>query len=311
MSRYDMAQMVYNSITAKGYQVTVDVGAIWTSTADWIFVPYQYRDAVAVTKTCGIINGMDEKGTFGGGLNMTRAQASVVLFGLYDCLANADSDLKMTYVGASKPNPGTGPDTGAGTGTGNTNPPGSGKGYTPASGVKASVGKNDQYPTKGSAAVPNKNGYYTAADIDFGDAKLVYELLDMVNQARAAEGHVPLKWVPMDAMEEYSLLRTYELETKWSHSRPSDLYNGYMEEIIAGTCKDSRIVFDAWMNSPGHRREIMEDDWTFMCAAKGGGSGAGPWIITFGNDWKGKLCEGGTYVNYTKQNGWETDVYWD
>lgn len=134
MSRCDMAQMVCNAITAKGYQVTVDVGAVWTSTADWIFIPYQYHDAVAVTKTCGIINGMDEKGTFGGGLNMTRAQASVVLFGLYDCLANADSDPKMTYVGASNPNSGTGTDI--------TTPPGNGKGDTPVSGV-TSVGKND------------------------------------------------------------------------------------------------------------------------------------------------------------------------
>ena len=144
---------------------------------------------------------------------------------------------------------------------------------------------NEKYPTVGHADTPNKNGYYTEANVDIGVARLEYQLLDLVNEARVAEGHAPLVWAPYDEMEEYTLLRAKELTHHFSHGRPTDLpgvtsSTAFGDEVIAGggTPKE---VFNAWMNSPGHKRTLMYDDVTFMCAARCYGS----WIIKLGNEW--------------------------
>ena len=158
--------------------------------------------------------------------------------------------------------------------------------------------------TKGRADTPNKNGYYTAANVDFGDAKLVYEFLDMVNEARVAEGHAPVTWTDLDSMEEYTLLRARELNELYSHERPGSQYGGFTKEVAAeGFGGNTERTFDGWMNSPGHRRTIMEDSNIFMCAAKCNKY----WIITFGGSGAPGLLEGGALVDYEKQNGWLTD----
>ena len=100
-------------------------------------------------------------------------------------------------------------------------------------------------------------------------------------------------------MEEYTLLRAYELTSKWSHERPDDQYNGFMGEIIARGSSGTQGMFNGWMNSPGHRRSIMEEVVTSMCAAKCGNC----WIITFGGSGAPSLTEGGAPVNYEKYNG--------
>lgn len=88
LNRYDMAQVVYNMLKAKGIEMTVDMNAAKAATADWNTIPIQYRVAVAVCKGAKIINGMDKQGTFAGGGNMTRAQACVVMVKLDEYIAN-------------------------------------------------------------------------------------------------------------------------------------------------------------------------------------------------------------------------------
>ena len=91
VNRYEMAQMLYNAMKAKGLNVTADQNAAKASTADWNSIPYKYRDAVAVCKAAGVINGTDSNGTFGGNGLMTRAQACVVLIQLDKYIANGGS----------------------------------------------------------------------------------------------------------------------------------------------------------------------------------------------------------------------------
>ena len=78
-------------------------------------------------------------------------------------------------------------------------------------------------------------------------------------------------------------------------------------EIIAGDDNNNsaRItkVFDAWMNSPGHRRSIMEDAYITMCAAKV----KNHWIITFGGSGTPNFIDSGSEVSYERHNGWLTD----
>lgn len=298
-SRMEMALIVYNAMSASGGKMPssaeVEAAAMKTSDIAYYFPPY--TKAIAATKAAGIINGVDDKGTFSGRENMTRAQAAVVMIKLDEYLGG---------TGSNTTNPGTTPETNPGT---NPDPkpetpstPAGGRdsnGNTLASGVKSTIGKSDSYPTKGRETSANRNGYYTAADVDIGEAQLGYELLDMVNEARRAEGLNELTWVPTDAMEEYTLLRAYELTSKWSHERPNDQYNGFMDEIIAGGGGSAKATFNAWMNSPGHKKAIMEEVITSMCAAKCGNC----WIITFGGSGAPSLTEGGAPVNYEKYNG--------
>lgn len=91
VNRYEMAQMLYNVMKAKGLNVTADQAAAKASTADWNSIPSKYRDAVAVCKAAGVINGTDGNGTFGGNGLMTRAQACVVLIQLDKYIANGGS----------------------------------------------------------------------------------------------------------------------------------------------------------------------------------------------------------------------------
>ena len=242
---------------------------------------------------------MDDKGTFSGRENMTRAQAAVVMTKLDEYLG-----------GSGTANPGTDPDAKPDPKPETPSTPAGGRdsnGNTLASGVKSSIGKSDSYPTKGRETSANRNGYYTAADVDIGEAQLVYDFLALVNEARRAEGLNELTWVPTDAMEEYTLLRAYELTSKWSHERPNDQYNGFMDEVCNRGAASANGAFNSLMNSPGHRKAIMEEVITSMCAAKCGNC----WIITFGADGYAKLSENGTLVNYQRQNGWyDGEIYW-
>jgi len=299
-SRMEMALIVYNAMSASGGNMPssaeVEAAAMKTSDIAYYFPPY--TKAIAATKAAGIINGVDDKGTFSGRENMTRAQAAVVMTKLDEYLGG---------TGSNTTNPGTTPETNPGT---NPDPkpetpstPAGGRdsnGNTLASGVKSSIGKSDSYPTKGRETSANRNGYYTAADVDIGEAQLVYDFLALVNEARRAEGLNELTWVPTDAMEEYTLLRAYELTSKWSHERPDDQYNGFMDEIIARGSSGTQGMFNGWMNSPGHRRSIMEEAVTSMCAAKCGNC----WIITFCGpiEYMGYV-DAGAEVDYERYNG--------
>ena len=299
-SRMEMALIVYNAMSASGGNMpsSAEVEAAAMSTSDIAYYFPPYTKAIATTKAAGIINGVDDKGTFSGRENMSRAQAAVVMVKLDEYLGG---------TGSSTTNPGTTPGTNPGT---NPDPkpetpstPAGGRdsnGNTLASGVKSSIGKSDSYPTKGRETSANRNGYYTAADVDIGEAQLVYDFLALVNEARRAEGLNELTWVPTDAMEEYTLLRAYELTSKWSHERPNDQYNGFMSEIIAGGGGSAKATFNAWMNSPGHRRSIMEKEIVSMCAARCGNC----WIITFCGpiEYMGYV-DAGAEVDYERYNG--------
>ncbi len=81
VSRYDMAQMVYNAMKAanKKMPTNIEIFNARMATADWDAIPRNYRDAVDTCKAAKIINGIDNQGTFAGDGPMTRAQAAIVL----------------------------------------------------------------------------------------------------------------------------------------------------------------------------------------------------------------------------------------
>lgn len=308
ISRENMAQAVYNVLLDAGETVTEDQKASAQSRiGDWDKIDPYNQDAVATVYALGLITGTD-KGTFEPKNSMTRAEAAVVMDRLLAHGVAVKSD-NVTFTGTDTD---TGSETVQPTPTPTPTPGTETDGdtigaITPASQVKTSIGKSDAYPTKGGAYYfansenyisagkdgrvdydgiiekaqnLSNNGYRTGANVEIGNAELVYELLDMVNEMRAEGGKDPVKWVPNDAAEEYTLMRAYELTSFYSHDQANGSEGVSNGEAIAKGYGSAESVFNGWKNSPGHYESLMRDINVYMCAARCGNY----WVITLWNE---------------------------
>lgn len=86
MNRYDMAQMMYGVLKAKGVELPgeSELAATAERIADYKDIPSRYVDAVTAMYTIGCLAGVDNVGNFRGENLMTRAQACVVLVRLME-----------------------------------------------------------------------------------------------------------------------------------------------------------------------------------------------------------------------------------
>ena len=82
ISRFDMAQVVYNLALAQAWDVSAADSAL--NIPDGATIPAQYRSAVSYCYNVGFITGVDGSGTFAGSSSMTRGAAAVVLCRLFD-----------------------------------------------------------------------------------------------------------------------------------------------------------------------------------------------------------------------------------
>lgn len=118
-----------------------------------------------------------------------------------------------------------------------------------------------------------------------------YQVLDLVNQERMKTGAAPLK---MDAdLMKAAMQRATEITVSFSHTRPSglDCYSasGKMSgENIAMGYGSPEAVMDGWMNSDGHRANILNSGYTDI------GIGA--------------FCVDGTYY-WVQCFGWDQEMY--
>ncbi len=88
------------------------------------------------------------------------------------------------------------------------------------------------------------------------------EVIRLVNVEREKAG-LPALYTDEKAME-YAQERAHELLDSFSHTRPNGLEKPYdeigaMNENIA-VAQTPDAVMAAWMNSPGHRANILNDD---------------------------------------------------
>lgn len=82
INRYDMAQMMANILSEKGFSVSEsDKDAAAVKITDYADIPEQYSDAVTSVYALGMIGGYSD-GTFGGDGIMNREQAAVVIYRL-------------------------------------------------------------------------------------------------------------------------------------------------------------------------------------------------------------------------------------
>ena len=295
-NRYDMAQMIYNILKREDVSFNYNAASVQDGIGDWASVPSNYREALTGVVGTGLITGVDDRGTFNGNGYMTRGQAAIVMCRMAELLGTG---AVTTPAGPTTPtNPTTPETTTPGTSTGLGQKLSSGA--TAAAGVVSSAGKNDAYPTYGNSDVVSNNGYYTGAtNVDIGNAQLVYEFLDMVNEVRVAEGHEPLAWVSGDAAEEHTLQRCYELVSNYSHDRPK---GKYAAEVLAWGYTTVQQAFDGWMNSPAHKRTLMRDNISYMSAARAYGNGMNYWIICVWNEWDIESAETWSTENYDKSS---------
>jgi uncharacterized protein YkwD len=99
----------------------------------------------------------------------------------------------------------------------------------------------------------------------------VFAVVDLVNKERAAEGIAPVS-LHRDATA-CAQVRAEEAKKSFSHTRPNGTtcFTALTEagityaaagENLAGKIKTPEKVVDAWMNSPGHRKNIMNPKYS-------------------------------------------------
>lgn len=93
MSRYDLAQVIFNVSKSQGWEEPSQESMLiaMLSIADQASIPAQYQAAVFFCYAKGYLRGLDSKGTFGGDTSMNRGQAAVVLCSLMDAKSKVDT----------------------------------------------------------------------------------------------------------------------------------------------------------------------------------------------------------------------------
>ncbi len=90
--RYDMAELMSNVLADKGHKASdSDKKAVKAKIGDWTDLGDTYQDCVSNAYALGVISGMDD-GTFSGKSSMTRAQAAVTLYRMYEVVSGEKLD---------------------------------------------------------------------------------------------------------------------------------------------------------------------------------------------------------------------------
>ncbi|MDR1395739.1 MAG: CAP domain-containing protein [Deltaproteobacteria bacterium] len=100
--------------------------------------------------------------------------------------------------------------------------------------------------------------------------QLSREVLDRVNQFRLEQGSPPVEWSPGAARA--AAVRAAEIQSDYSHTRPggrdllallkeNQIRTLYYAENIAKGEKDAAEVMDDWINSPAHRKSMVNPDF--------------------------------------------------
>ena len=119
------------------------------------------------------------------------------------------------------------------------------------------------------ASFPCRTGWTAYASASYSDAQTetyAMQVAGMVNRERAANGLAPLKY--SDKLSEAALVRAEEIQSVFSHTRPNGTrcftavteaginYTSAGENIAYGQ-RNPEEVMNAWMNSSGHRANIL------------------------------------------------------
>lgn len=132
-----------------------------------------------------------------------------------------------------------------------------------------------------------------------------HKVLTLVNQIRSQYGLNPLTWD--SELEETAVLRAAECSVSFSHTRPNgeSCFSLYPDntssggENIAAGYANAEAVVNGWMNSPGHRANILNPNYTTMAVGMVQASGTRYgyyWSQNFTGYWSPSTTGDGQYA---------------
>ena len=222
MTRYDMAQAMYNTVVAEGMALPTDEQreAAQAAIGDFASIPEDYESAVVAMYALGYLSGVNANGDFGGEGAMTRAQSCVVM-----------SKLLGTDVE-------TAPET-------------------PDEGATGSAPIEEETPAEDTGSEP-------------ADTVAAYEqeVFDLVNQIREENGLEPFVYNvtlagtarahSQDMIDRNFFSHTNpDGEDPFDRMRDNGLSFSMAAENIAAGQRTPEEVVNSWMNSEGHRANIL------------------------------------------------------
>ena len=263
MTRYDMAQAMYNTVVAEGMALPTDEQreAAQAAIGDFASIPEDYESAVVAMYALGYLSGVNANGDFGGESTMTRAQSCVVM-----------SKLLGTEVETTPETP----DEGTAGGTGDTTP--AEEPETPAedAGTGTETPEKPETPDEGTAGgtagttpveeeTPAEDAGSEPADTV---AAYEQEVFDLVNQIREENGLEP--FVYNETLAETARAHSQDMidrnffdhtnpdgKSPFDRMRDNGLSYSMAAENIAMGYPSPEAVVEGWMNSDGHRANIL------------------------------------------------------
>jgi uncharacterized protein YkwD len=136
-------------------------------------------------------------------------------------------------------------------------------------------------PTVTPTATPTPDTTYRYTD-DLGYAEERTRVLELVNEERAKLGLSPLKTASIQSVNEGTMLRATEIIESFSHTRPNGerfidtpgiagTFTRAGENIAWGQTSPEQVM-DSWMNSQGHKDNILDENFTELAVGVSRGS---------------------------------------
>ena len=261
MTRYDMAQAMNNTVAAEKMTLPTDEQreAAQAAIGDFDSIPEDYESAVVAMYALGYLSGVNANGDFGGESTMTRAQSCVVM-----------SKLLGTEVETTPETP----DEGTAGGTGDTTP--AEEPETPAEDAGTGTPEKPETPDEGTAGgtagstpaeeeTPAEDAGSEPADTV---AAYEQEVFDLVNQIREENGLEP--FVYNETLAETARAHSQDMidrdffdhynpdgKSPFDRMRDNGLSYSMAAENIAVGYPSPEAVVEGWMNSEGHRANIL------------------------------------------------------
>ena len=137
-----------------------------------------------------------------------------------------------------------------------------------------------------SSGGPGKGGGKT--DMSAAEVALAFEVLDLVNAERAAQGLAPLQWHADAAQVAYLHCVDMDVRDFFSHTNPdgdgpgdrinaAEIQHSGWGENIAWGYGSPQSVMNGWMSSDGHRANILRTSWTHIGIGVHAPGTGGPW----------------------------------
>ena len=263
MTRYDMAQAMNNTAVAEKMTLPTDEQreAAQAAIGDFDSIPEDYESAVVAMYALGYLSGVNANGDFGGESTMTRAQSCVVMSKLLgtEVETTPETPDEGTAGGAGDTTPAEEPETpaeDAGTGTETPEKP-----ETPDEGTAGG--------TAGSTPVEEETPAEDTGS-ESADTVAAYEqeVFDLVNQIREENGLEPFMY--NETLAETARAHSQDMidrnffdhtnpdgKSPFDRMRDNGLSYSMAAENIAVGYPSPEAVVEGWMNSEGHRANIL------------------------------------------------------